>query len=217
MAAKAEFPPNWNDVETKTQQVENVRPAAIQDVADQFRQASKDSADHTIALRNATAGLGGGTWTGGSADAFFDYVKKIADAGQRVNDHLDEVSDELGNLQSFLNRTQQEVQQVRDDAHGRIDTLNQQAQASADAAQTQLDAVAAQQPGATMPAQTPDAIIAQNTQATTAIATEASTQIGDKLKTANQEIQRVMGLVQKEVEGGYASVPPLGKKPVVKT
>lgn len=212
MSAKAEFPPNWNDVETKTQQVENVRPAAIQGVADQFRQASKDSADHTVALRNATAVLGGGTWSGPQADAFFDYVKKIGDAGQKVNDHLDEVATELGTLQGFLDRTQKEVQQLRDDAHGKIEGLNQQAQAAADAAQAQIDAVNAHKDGATMPAQTPEAIIAQNTQATTAIATDTTNQVGGKLDAANQEIQRVMGLVQKDVEGGYASVPPLGTK-----
>jgi WXG100 family type VII secretion target len=213
MSAKAEFPPNWNDVETKTQQVENVRPASIQGVADQFRQASKDSADHTVALRNATAVLGGGTWTGPAADAFFDYVKKIGDAGQKVNDHLDEVANELGNLQGFLDRTQKEVQQLRDAAHTKIDGLNQKAQAAADAAQAQLDAVNAHKDGATMPAQTPEAIIAQNTQATTAIATETTNQIGTKLDAANQEIQRAMGLVQKDVEGGYSSVPPLGTAP----
>jgi uncharacterized protein YukE len=213
MSAKAEFPPNWNDVETKTQQVENVRPAAIQGVADQFRQASKDSADHTVALRNATSVLGGGTWSGPQADAFFDYVKKIGDAGQKVNDHLDEVSNELGNLQGFLDRTQKEVQQLRDDAHSKIDGLNQQAQAAADAAQAQLDAANADKAGATPPAQTPEAIIAQNTQATTAIATDATNQIGGKLDAANQEIQRVMGLVQKDVEGGYSAVPPLGTAP----
>jgi uncharacterized protein YukE len=213
MSAKAEFPPNWNDVETKTQQVENVRPAAIQGVADQFRQASKDSADHTVALRNATSVLGGGTWSGPQADAFFDYVKKIGDAGQKVNDHLDEVSNELGNLQGFLDRTQKEVQQLRDDAHTKIDGLNQQAQAAADAAQAQLDAANADKAGATPPAQTPEAIIAQNTQATTAIATDATNQIGGKLDAANQEIQRVLGLVQKDVEGGYSAVPPLGTAP----
>jgi uncharacterized protein YukE len=213
MSAKAEFPPNWPDVESKTQQVENVRPAAIQGVADQFRQASKDSADHTVALRNATAVLGGGTWSGPSADAFFDYVKKIGDAGQKVNDHLDEVSTELGNLQSFLDRTQKDVQQIRDDAHTKIDGLNQKAQAAADAAQAQIDAVNAHQDGATMPAQTPDAIIAQNTTATTAIANDTNTQIGGKLDAANQEIQRVMGLVQQDVQGGYSSVPPLGTAP----
>lgn len=213
MSAKAEFPPNWNDVETKTQQVENVRPAAIQGVADQFRQASKDSADHTVALRNATSVLGGGTWSGPQADAFFDYVKKIGDAGRKVNDHLDEVATELGTLQGFLDRTQKEVQQLRDDAHGKIEGLNQQAQAAADAAQAQIDAVNAQKNGATMPAQTPQAIIAQNTQATAAIATDTTTQVGSKLDAANLEIQRVMGLVQKDVEGGYASVPSLGTKP----
>ncbi|HVV09639.1 transglycosylase SLT domain-containing protein [Amycolatopsis sp.] len=213
MTAKAEFPPNWPDVETKTQQVENVRPAEIQSVADQFQQASKDSADHTVALRNATAVLGGGTWTGPSADAFFDYVKKIGDAGQKVNDHLDEVATELGNLQSFLDRTQKEVQQLRDDAHTKIDGLNKDAQGKADAAQAQIDAVNAKQDGATMPAQTPDAIIAANLQVTTGIANDAQSQIGGKLDAANQEIQRVMGLVQKDVEGGYSSVPPLGTAP----
>jgi uncharacterized protein YukE len=213
VSAKAEFPPNWNDVETKTQQVENVRPAAIQGVADQFQQASKDSADHTVALRNATAALGGGTWSGPSADAFFDYVKKIGDAGSKVNDHLDEVAGELGRLQEFLDRTQKEVQQLRDDTHGKITTMNQQAQAAADQAQAQVDAANAHKDGATMPAQSPDAIIAQNTQATTALATDAGKQIEGKLNAANQEIQRVMQLVQKEVDGGYASVPPLGKAP----
>ncbi|HVW44234.1 MAG TPA: transglycosylase SLT domain-containing protein [Amycolatopsis sp.] len=213
MSAKAEFPPNWPDVESKTQQVENVRPADIQGVADQFRQASKDSADHTVALRNSTAVLGGGTWTGPQADAFFAYVKKIGDAGQRVNDHLDEVSDQLGNLQGFLDRTQKEVQQLRDDAHTKIDGMNQQAQAAADAAQAQLDAAKTLKDGATPPAKSPDQIIAENLQATTAVANDANSQIGDKLNAANQEIQRVMGLVQTDVEGGYSSVPPLGTKP----
>jgi WXG100 family type VII secretion target len=170
MSAKAEFPPNWQDVESKTQQVENVRPAAIQGVADQFRQAAKDSADHTVSLRNATAALGRGTWSGPAADAFFDYVKKIGDAGQKVNDHLDAVAGELGNQQGFLDHTQKEVQQLYDDAHKRIDDANQKAQAAADSARAQSDAVNAHKDGATMPAQTPDAIIAQNTQATTAIA-----------------------------------------------
>ncbi|NKQ55922.1 transglycosylase SLT domain-containing protein [Amycolatopsis sp. K13G38] len=213
MSAKAEFPPNWPDVESKTQQVEKVRPADIQGVADQFRQASKDSADHSAALRNATAVLGGGTWTGPQADAFFDYVKKIGDAGQKVNDHLDEVANELGNLQSFLDRTQKEVQQLRDDAHTKIDGMNQQAQAAADAAQAQVDAANSKQEGATMPAKMPDAIIAENLQATTAVANDANSQIGDKLNAANQEIQRVMGLVQQDVQGGYDSVPPLGTAP----
>ncbi|TVT53712.1 transglycosylase, partial [Amycolatopsis rhizosphaerae] len=213
MSATAEFPPNWPDVEAKTKQVENVRPSTIQGVADQFRQASKDSADHTVALRNATAALGGGTWSGPQADAFFDYVKKIGDAGQKVNDHLDEVANELGNLQAFLDRTQKEVQQLHDDAHNKIDAANRQAQSAADAAQAQIDAVNAHRDGATMPAQTPDAIIAQNLQNTTAIADDAKSQIESKLNAANQEIQRVMQLVQKDVEGGYSSVPPLGTAP----
>lgn len=213
MSAKAEFPPNWNDVENKTQQVANVKPASIQGVADQFRQASKDSADHSAALRSASAALGGGTWTGPQADAFFDYVKKIGDAGQKVNDHLDEVANELGNLQGFMDRTQKEVQQLRDDAHTKIDGMNKQAQSQADAAQTQLDAVAAKTQGAVAPAKTPDAIIAENLQQTTAIATDTTTQISGKLDAANQEIQRVMGLVKQDVEGGYNQVPPLGTAP----
>jgi len=213
MSAKAEFPPNWQDVVSKAQQVDNVRPADIQGVADQFRQASKDSADHSAALRSSTAVLGGGTWTGPQADAFFAYVKKIGDAGQKVNDHLDEVATELGNLQAFLDRTQKEVQQLRDDAQAKIEGMNKQAQAAADAAQAQVEAANAKQDGATMPAKTPDAIIAENLQATTAVANDANTQIGAKLDASNQEIQRVMGLVQKDVDGGYASVPQLGTKP----
>ena len=211
--ATAQFPPNWPDVESKTQQVENVRPADIQGVADQFRQASKDSADHSVALRNSTAVLGGGTWSGPQADAFFAYVKKIGDAGQKVNDHLDEVANELGNLQGFLDRTQKEVQQLRDDAHTKIDGMNKQAQAAADTAQAQLDAANAHKDGATPPAKSPDQIIAENLQATTAIANDANSQIGDKLNAANQQIQQVMGLVQQDVEGGYSSVPQLGTAP----
>lgn len=213
MSAKAEFPPNWSDVENKTQQVENVKPASIQGVADQFRQASKDSADHSAALRSASAALGGGTWTGPQADAFFNYVKQIGDAGQRVNDHLDQVANELGNLQSFLDRTQKEVQQLHDEAHTKIDGMNQQAQTAADAAQAQLDAVAQHQEGATPPAKTPDAIISDNLAQTTAIANDTSAQISAKLDAANQEIQRVMGLVQQDVQGGYDQVPPLGTAP----
>ena len=217
MVAAPGMPPEWNDVQTRAQQVEKLNPAGIQAVADQFTQASKDSADHSVALRNATAALDGGTWSGPAADAFFDYVKKIGDAGKKVNDHLDEVSRELSNLQTSLA-----------DVKGRIDTIKQQAQtdignANSDAVTRANAAEAAEREvhggkeGATMPSPTSAEIMAANAQRTSGIAVGARDQIQGLLNGANDQINRVMDLVRKDVEGGYASVPPLGGKPKTMT
>jgi len=207
------MPPEWNDVQARAQQVEKLDPAGIQAVADQFAQASKDSADHTVALRNATAALDGGTWSGPAADAFFAYVKTIGDAGRKVNDHLDEVSRELTGLQSSLADVKSRIDAIEQQARTDIEQANSDAVTKANAAQARERAVAEGTEGATAPAPSSAEIMAANARATSAIATGARDQIQDLLNGANEQINRVMGLVRKEVEGGYASVPPLGAAP----
>lgn len=213
MVAAPGMPPEWADVEDKAQQVEKLNPAAIQNVADQFMQASKDSADHTTTLRNATASLGGGTWSGPSADAFFDYVKKIADAGQKVNDHLDEVSRELSNLQSSLSDIKNQVQTIQQQAETQINQANSQAVQQANAAEAQENAVQAGRDGAVMPNPSSAAIMAANAQQTSTIAAGARDHIQTLLNSGNDQINKVMALVKQDVQGGYDSVPHLGTAP----
>jgi WXG100 family type VII secretion target len=213
MVAAPGMPPQWADVTAKAQQVEKLNPAAIQAVADQFDQASKDSADHTVALRNTTAALGGGTWSGPSADAFFAYVKQIGDAGQKVNDHLDEVSRELSTLQGSLSDVKNQIQTIQQQAQTQINDANNQAVAQATVAEAQENAVHAGKEGAVMPSPTSAEIMAANEQRTGAIATDAGNHMQTLLNSANDQINRVMGLVKQDVEGGYSSVPPLGTVP----
>lgn len=213
MVAAPGMPPEWADVEAKAQQVEKLNPAAIQNVADQFMQASKDSADHTTALRNATAALGGGTWSGPSADAFFDYVKKIGEAGRKVNDHLDEVSRELSTLQGSLADIRNQIQTIKQQAESQINDANNQAVQQANAAEAQENAVRAGKPGAVMPNPTSAEIMAANAQKTSAIAVGARDHIQNLLNTANDQINHAMDLVKQDVAGGYDSVPPLGTAP----
>ncbi|GLY67369.1 hypothetical protein Atai01_39880 [Amycolatopsis taiwanensis] len=213
MVAAPGMPPEWADVEAKAQQVDKLNPAGIQSVADQFAQASKDSADHSVALRNATATLGGGTWSGPSADAFFDYVKKIGDAGQKVNDHLDEVSKELSTLQGSLSDIKNQIHTIQQQAKSQIDDANNQAVQQANAAEAQENAVHAGKEGAAMPSPTSAEIMAANAQKTSGIASGARDHIQTLLNNGNDQINRVMDLVKKDVEGGYDSVPPLGTAP----
>ncbi len=213
MVAAPGMPPEWNDVVARAQQVEKLNPAGIQAVADQFTQASKDSADHSVALRNATAALGGGTWTGPAADAFFAYVKQIGDAGKKVNDHLDEVARELSGLQTSLADVKGRIDTIRQQAQTDIEKANSDAVTNANAAEAMEREVREGKPGATMPSPTSAEIMAANAQKTSGIAAGARDQIQGLLGSANEQINRVMGLVRKEVQGGYASVPPLGGKP----
>lgn len=213
MVAAPGMPPEWADVTAKAQQVERLNPAGIQGVADQFNQASRDSADHTVALRNATAALGGGTWSGPSADAFFDYVKKIADAGQKVNDHLDEVSRELSTLQGSLSDIKNQIQTIQQQAQTQIDDANNAAVAQANAAEAQEKAVHDGKEGTVMPSPTSAEIMATNARNTSTIAAGARDHIQTLLNSANDQINHVMDLVKQDVEGGYSSVPPLGTAP----
>lgn len=213
MVAAPGMPPEWADVEAKAQQVEKLNPAAIQGVADQFTQASKDSADHTAALRSATAALGGGTWSGPSADAFFDYVRKIADAGQKVNDHLDEVSRELSTLQGSLSDIKNQIQVIQQQAQTQINEANSQAVQQANAAEARENAAHTGKDGATMPSPTSAEIMAANARQTSAIAAGARDHIQTLLNSGTDQVNRVMGLAKQDVEGGYDSVPPLGTAP----
>ncbi|WP_244215017.1 WXG100 family type VII secretion target, partial [Amycolatopsis thermalba] len=207
------MPPEWNDVQTRAQQVEKLNPAGIQAVADQFTQASKDSGDHSAALRNATAALGGGTWTGPAADTFFVYVKQIGDAGRKVNDHLDEVARELTNLQTSLADVKGRIDTIKQQAQTDIEKANGDAVTNANAAEAMEREVREGKEGATMPSPTSAEIMAANARKTSGIAAGARDQIQGLLNGANEQINRVMALVKKDVEGGYASVPPLGGKP----
>src|SRR5438067_3778086 len=213
MVASPGMPPEWADVTSQAQQVDKLNPAGIQGVADQFNQASKDSADHTVALRNSTAALGGGTWSGPSADAFFDYVKKIGDAGQKVNDHLDQVARELTNLQTALSDIKNQIETIKQQAESQINDANAKAVAQANAAEAQEQAVHDGKDGAAMPSPTSAEIMAANAQATSKIAGDARDHIQQLLNNANDQINQVMGLVKQDVDGGYSSVPPLGTAP----
>lgn len=206
----AGIPAEWAEVETKAARVDAVDPGRIQEVARQFDAASKNAGDHTAALTNAAAPLrDGGVWDGPAADAFFDYVGKIAEAGAKVKDKLDEVAAELTSLQETLANLQRRIESVKDDAKKSIDDRNLEAQRQADAAHA---AALAYQNGErdTPPSPTADEIIRAAGEANSATARDAATRIDDLLRQSNDAITRAQELMKTEIEGGFSSVPPPG-------
>ncbi|EID54475.1 transglycosylase SLT domain-containing protein [Saccharomonospora xinjiangensis] len=206
----AGIPPEWDEVETKATRVDKVKPAEIQDVARQFDEASRDASDHTAELTNAAAPLrDGGVWSGPAADAFFDYVHKIAEAGSKVKDKLDEVAAELTALQETLSTIKRQIESVKDDAKKAIDDRNQQAQQQADAATA---AMRDYENGDrdSPPSPTAEEIISKAGQENSRTATDAAKRIDDLLRQSNDAIRRAQELMKTEVGDGFSSVPEPG-------
>ncbi len=206
----AGIPAEWSDVETKAARVDKVDPGAIQDVARQFDDASRDAGDHTAALTNAAAPLrDGGVWDGPAADRFFDYVGRVAAAGNKVKDKLDEVAAELSTLQGTLADLKQEIRSTKEDARKTIDERNDDAQGRADAATARMAAYRNGEADAP-PAPTAEEIIAAAGEANRQTARDAAKRIDALLRQSNEAIKRAQQLMKAEIGGGFSTVPPPG-------
>jgi WXG100 family type VII secretion target len=190
-------------------QVDKVNPAAIQKAADQFHQAAANAGDHGASLKQSTDALQGGVWKGPAADAFFGYVKQITDAGDKVQKHLQDVSDDLGVLQGQLADIKGKIQTTFSAAEKTIKDANAKASAAADSA----DTAAAQAAKDDKPAPSPSSaeIIAAAKAADEKTATQAKTDIGTLLTQADELIKKSQELMKTQVEGGYSTVPLPGK------
>ncbi len=206
----AGIPAEWAEVEKKAARVDKVDPAAIDEVARQFDEASRNAGDHTTDLTNAAEPLrDGGVWSGPAADAFFDYVNTIAEAGNRVRDKLDEVAAELTALQETLAAVKRRIETVKDDAAQVITDRNEQAQRQADAA---LAAMREYENGdrEAPPSPTAEEIIAKAGEENSRTARDAAKQIDDLLRQSNEAIKRAQELMKTEVGDGFSSVPEPG-------
>lgn len=206
----AGMPAEWADVEREAARVDKVDPGRIHEVARQFEEASRSTADHTAAMAGAAAPLqDGGVWAGPAADAFFDYVARVANAGNKVRDKLDEVAVELTSLQETLAATKRSVHSTKDDAKRVIDDRNNDAQRRADAADAAMRAYHDGDRDAP-PSPTADEIIKAAGEANSTTAREASRRIEDLLRQSNDAIRRAQELMRTEVSDGFSSVPPPG-------
>ncbi|WP_277068829.1 transglycosylase SLT domain-containing protein [Saccharomonospora viridis] len=206
----AGIPAEWAEVETKAARVERVDPGEIQEVARQFEEASRNASDHTSDLTNAAAPLqDGGVWSGPAADAFFDYVNKIAEAGNRVRDKLDEVAAELTSLQETLTEIKREIESVKEDAKKAIDDRNAEAQQQADAAAAAMQEYESGNRDAP-PSPTAEEIIKAAGEDNSRTAKEAAKRIDDLLQQSNEAIKRAQELMKTEVGDGFSSVPEPG-------
>ena len=205
----AGIPPEWSEVEKKAARVSKVNPGEIQEVARQFEEASRDAGDHTAELTNAAEPLRDGVWSGPAADAFFDYVQKIAEAGNKVKDKLDEVAAELTSLQETLANIKRQIETIKEDAKKEIDTRNERAQQEADAANAAMreyENGERDQP----PSPTAEEIIRKAGEENSRTATDAAKQIDDLLRQSNDAIKRAQELMKTEVGDGFSSVPEPG-------
>jgi WXG100 family type VII secretion target len=203
-----QVPPDWGKVTAKADQVNDIKPVDIQGIADQFTQASRDSADHVAQLKQTSAPLAG-LWKGTDADAFFASVQQVVDAGQRVNDRLDDVARELTNLQTTLTNIKNSIQSERTSAQSEIDATVSQANADIGKAET---AQAAHQADPTKPAPdpSPEAIAsAANDKIKGRIAAADGT-ISQLLGSANGALQQAGNLAKQQIAGGYSAVRPPG-------
>ncbi|MBK1784783.1 transglycosylase SLT domain-containing protein [Prauserella cavernicola] len=208
--AGAGIPANWSDVETRAAKVDKVNPGEIQEVARQFDEASRNAGDHTAGLTSAAAPLqDGGVWDGPAADSFFDYVGKVAAAGSKVKDKLDEVARELTTLQETLSDLKRQIQSTKEDARTAIDNRNTEAEGNAQAARGAMRAFndgERDQP----PSPTAEEIIRTADEENKRTASDAATRIDELLGQSNQAIARAQELMKTEVDGGFAAVPPPG-------
>ncbi|NIJ14927.1 WXG100 family type VII secretion target [Saccharomonospora amisosensis] len=206
----AGMPPEWADVERAAARVDKVDPGRIQEVARQFDEASRNTGDHTAALTGAAAPLrDGGVWEGPAADAFFDYVAKVANAGNKVRDKLDEVAVELTSLQETLANTKRQIESIKHDARSGIDDRNNEAQRRADAAEAEMRAYREGDRDAP-PSPTAEEIIRAAGEANSATAAQAARRIDDLLGQSGDAIRRAQELMKTQVSGGFSSVPPPG-------
>ncbi|WP_197319686.1 transglycosylase SLT domain-containing protein [Saccharomonospora sp. NB11] len=206
----AGIPAEWAEVEKKAARVDKVDPGAIEEVARQFDEASRNAADHTTDLTNAAEPLrDGGVWSGPAADAFFDYVNSIAEAGQKVRDKLDEVAAELTALQETLSTIKRQIETVKDEAEQAITDRNEQAQREADAASAAMRAFENGE-RESPPSPTAEEIIAKAGERNSRTAQDAAKRIDELLRQSVEAIERAQELMKTEVGDGFSSVPEPG-------
>jgi len=204
------MPDNWGDVEAQAAKVEKVNPGQIQGVAQQFRKASENTGDHSTSLKNAAAPLQeGGVWNGDAADAFFDYVGKVAAAGARVKSKLDEAAEELSSLQQQLSEIKNKINETKKSAEKTINERNEKAEQEAQEAERTVQA--AHGDGGSGGGRDPEAIREQARQANRQTASQATERIKSLMNQANQAIKKAQRLMKQEIDGGgYSQVPVPG-------
>lgn len=198
-------PDNWAAFMQKVDQVEKVNLEAIHTAAQQFREAGKNAGDHNASLKSSTDALNGGVWAGGAADAFFDYVRSVRDAGAKVQQHLDEVATDLDNLQSSLADIKGRVKDKQGAAETAVNTRNDQAQREMDAATAAAKKASEEDKPAPSPSRAD--ILAK---AKTDIHTITAGFDGDVAGLQGQAdtmILQSQQLMSKQIEGGYDKVP----------
>ncbi|WP_007027447.1 WXG100 family type VII secretion target, partial [Saccharomonospora iraqiensis] len=207
----AGIPEEWAEVERGAARVDKVDPGAIDEVARQFADASRDAGDRTADLTNAAAPLAeGGVWEGPAADAFFGYVTRVAEAGERVTGKLDEVAGELTALGETLAGIKDRIGDVVRDARTTIDDRNASAQERADTAASEMRAYDNGERD-TPPAPTSAEIIRAAGEANSGTARAASDDIDGLLRQANEAIRSAQELMRTEIGGGFSDVAPPGQ------
>lgn len=197
------MPDNWEQVESQAAKVEKVNPGRIGSVAQEFKNASRNTGDHSADLKNAASPLSeGGVWKGPAADSFFSYVAQVATAGKRVKDKLDEAAVELNELQQKLSELKKAINNAKSNAKSEIEERNRKAEQQAQNAT-----------GGEGGGKDPESIREQARQQNRQTASQTSERIKSLLNQANQAIKKAQRLMKQEIggEGGYSQVPKPGQ------
>ncbi|WP_026360590.1 transglycosylase SLT domain-containing protein [Amycolatopsis nigrescens] len=206
--ASVEIPPEWGKVVEKANQVNDIQPVGIQEIVQQYTDASKNSADHANHLKQVSEPLKG-IWKGTDADAFFAQVTKVLDAGKNFNDRLDDVAKKYAELQETLSTIKNNIVTEREGANTDIQKIVGDANRAITTAQAAVDAHNADN-SKPMPSPTPEEIAQKEQGRADARAKAAGDRVSGLLTEANNALKTTSAAAQKEISGGYSSVKPTG-------
>ncbi|WP_158884277.1 transglycosylase SLT domain-containing protein [Amycolatopsis anabasis] len=203
---RVEIPQAWNQAKAKADQVNDIKPVDIQAIADQFTNASKDSADHVAHLNSVSQPLVG-LWKGPAADQFFAGVQEVVNAGKRFNDKLDDVAREFTQLQQDLNTVKGAIQSERSAAETEINSfVNTANNQTIPAAESAMAAHQRDPEKNKAPDPTPEAIAKDAQGKADARANVANTKIGNLVTQAEGFLTKAGNLARQKITGGYSSV-----------
>ncbi|SDX22505.1 WXG100 family type VII secretion target [Amycolatopsis xylanica] len=189
---------NWSEVTKQLERIDQVNVPAISAASQQFAKASENADDHNTSLTNSVKALRNGVWEGEAANGFFAYVDQVTTAGDKVRDHLKEVSKDLDDLATQLSDIKNQVSSKAQDAEKEINARNA-------AAKTKAEAMVKDDPAAASGVITAAGTANHNT------AHAAAEAMNTLLQTADQKIAESQKLMKTQIEGGYSSVPLPGK------
>ncbi|MFD8493979.1 WXG100 family type VII secretion target [Amycolatopsis sp. NPDC059657] len=202
---------NWGDVTAQAERVQNVNIEAISAASQQFAKAAENADDHNTSLTNSVKPLGNGVWEGAAAESFFNYVKQVTAAGDKVRDHLQEVSKDLQDLANQLGDIKNQALTKRDGAAKEIGLRNETVMNGAMQTARTQQALHLQHEDQPAPNPSPAEILKKleaDNHTTAATAAEAMKTLVD---SADQKIGESQKLMKTQIEGGYSSVPLPGK------